>query len=110
MEDIYTSATEAVASKFRDRKVTYVIETLNLTEPLPQAAIVHGAELDLQADLSSVRLSEETAQEFDAKSISCSQFCSRNRDITTFTSMEEVNFIQDFTFFLNAEVFKVLTI
>ncbi|KAM7471478.1 hypothetical protein LguiA_009661 [Lonicera macranthoides] len=89
MEDIYTSATEAVASKFRDQKVTYVVETLNLTEPSLQAAIVRGAELDLQADLSSVRLSEESAQEFDAKSISCSQFCSRNRDITMFTSMEE---------------------
>lgn len=93
IEDIYTRATEAVASKFRDPKATYIVETLNMIEPPPQAAIIRGAQLDFQSDLSSLRISEETTGAFDTRSLSCSHFCVRNNDSSMFTSIEEVKFI-----------------
>jgi hypothetical protein len=89
VDHICTSAIEAVASKLRDPKSRYIIDTLNSTQPKPQAAVIRGAELDMEADLSRIRSSEESAQTFDTKPLSCSDYCAKSRDLTTFNSMEE---------------------
>ncbi|CAK9143497.1 unnamed protein product [Ilex paraguariensis] len=89
-EDVYLCATETITAKLRDPQVTYVIETLNgpSTEaPLP--VILRGTELDINTDLSGARLLNDTAQGSDAKSLPCSNFCLRSKDIPSFLSIEE---------------------
>ncbi|KAA8540731.1 hypothetical protein F0562_024350 [Nyssa sinensis] len=89
-ENMYLRATDAVAAKFRDPQVSYMVETLNepSTEVLPPV-ILRSAELDFQTDLSNARLKVETTQESDAKVLPCRYFCSKSKDILPFTSMEE---------------------
>ncbi|KAK3014836.1 hypothetical protein RJ639_008763 [Escallonia herrerae] len=91
-EDIFTRATEAVAAKFRDPKVTYIMETLNEPQTeAPEPLVIRGGDLDFQAELSSASLSSETDQVPDVKSTTCSYFCSTRKDTTSFTSVEELN-------------------
>ncbi|XP_057472814.1 probable Ufm1-specific protease [Actinidia eriantha] len=89
-EDMYLRAIDAIAARFRDPQVIYMIETFN--EPsteVPRPVILHGVELDCHADLRNARLSSENAQEADAKSLACSHFCSKSEDFSSFTSIEE---------------------
>lgn len=95
VKDIHARSTEAVYVKLRDPKVAYMVETLN--EPStedPQPIILHGADLYLNAELSNGAFSDVTAQEANQKPLLCSYFCLRSKNMTTFTSMEEVNFIK----------------
>ncbi|KAK2987706.1 hypothetical protein RJ640_030293, partial [Escallonia rubra] len=90
-EDMFTRATEAVAARFRDPKVTYIMETLNERQTeAPEPLVIRGGDLDFQAELSSVSFSSETDQVPDVKSTTCSYFCSTRKDTTSFTSVEEV--------------------
>ncbi|KAI7727432.1 hypothetical protein M8C21_020437 [Ambrosia artemisiifolia] len=65
-EDMLTRAIEAVVTKFRDSKTTYILETLDdsITEA-PHAVVVHNRELDLPS-------------ESNASSLLCSHFCSED--------------------------------
>ncbi|PSR95916.1 Ufm1-specific protease [Actinidia chinensis var. chinensis] len=89
-EDMYLRAMDAIAARFRDPQVIYMIETFN--EPsteVPRPVILRGVELDCHADLRNARLSSENAQEAAAKSLACLHFCSKSEDISSFTSIEE---------------------
>ena len=92
---MYLRAIDAIAARFRDPQVIYMIETFN--EPsteVPRPVILHGVELDCHADLRNARLSSENAQEADAKSLACLHFCSKSEDFSSFTSIEEVDFME----------------
>ncbi|KAH7858264.1 hypothetical protein Vadar_021831 [Vaccinium darrowii] len=80
-EDMYLRATDAIAARFRDPQVTYMVEASN--EPsteAPRPVILHGGKLD--SDLGN-------AEEADARTVSCSYFCSKSKDTLSFTSVEE---------------------
>ncbi|KAL6973113.1 hypothetical protein U1Q18_027291 [Sarracenia purpurea var. burkii] len=67
-EDMYLRATDAIAARFRDPQVMYMMETFN--EPsteVPCPVIVRGLELDFHEDLRNASLSSETSEEDDAK-------------------------------------------
>ena len=96
---MYLRAMDAIAARFRDPQVIYMIETFN--EPsteLPHPVILRGVELDCHSDLRNARLSSENAQEADAKSLACLHFCSKSEDISSFTSIEEVDFMEKLLF------------
>ncbi|KAH7854102.1 hypothetical protein Vadar_010136 [Vaccinium darrowii] len=48
----------------------------------------HGLSMT-NRDLRNAGLSSETAEEADARTVSCSYFCSKNKDTSSFTSVEE---------------------
>ncbi|CAN4087996.1 unnamed protein product [Withania somnifera] len=81
IHDIYMSAAEAVASKFRDPKVTCLIEALNETSG---AVVLRGSELNTDSSTSSSEFKDS-----DTKALLCSYFSSRSKDITAFSSIEE---------------------
>lgn len=88
-EDMFKRATEAVVAKFGDPKVTYILETLKESSiEAPQPVILRGIDLDLQAELSTMKLQDETPRESDAKSLLCSYFCLRDKDRTSVISVE----------------------
>ena len=91
VKDIFTKATEAVIATFRDPKVAYIVETLNETSNEgPQHVIFRGADLNLTTKLANARFSNVNSEEADPTALSCSYFCLKDRDIRTFTSLEEV--------------------
>ncbi|WOG99435.1 hypothetical protein DCAR_0518783 [Daucus carota subsp. sativus] len=90
VKDIFTKATEAVIATFRDPKVAYIVETLNETSNEgPQHVIFRGADLNLTTKLANARFSNVNSEEADPTALSCSYFCLKDRDIRTFTSLEE---------------------
>lgn len=84
-------ATEAVSATFRDPKVAYIVETLNETSTdEPEHVIFRGADLNLNTKLADAGFSNVISQEADPTALSCSYFCMKDRDIRTFSSIEEV--------------------
>lgn len=84
-------ATEAVAATLRDPKVAYIVETLNETSTEePAHVIFRGSDLNLNMKLVDSRFPNDISQEADPTALSCSYFCLKDRDIRTFTSIEEV--------------------
>ncbi|KVH98971.1 Peptidase C78, ubiquitin fold modifier-specific peptidase 1/ 2 [Cynara cardunculus var. scolymus] len=80
-EDMLTRATEAVASKLRDVKTTYMLETLDgSVTKAPQPVIIWNSELGLPSDFTFGTPSDNTSQESNAKSLSCSHFFSEDRN------------------------------
>uniref|UniRef100_A0A164XHH4 Uncharacterized protein n=1 Tax=Daucus carota subsp. sativus TaxID=79200 RepID=A0A164XHH4_DAUCS len=95
VKDIFTKATEAVIATFRDPKVAYIVETLNETSNEgPQHVIFRGADLNLTTKLANARFSNVNSEEADPTALSCSYFCLKDRDIRTFTSLEEVSVLR----------------
>lgn len=84
-------AADAVASKFRDPQVTCLIEALNETSG---AIVLRGSELSTDSSSSSSELKGS-----DTKALLCSHFSSRSKDITSFSSIEEVNFTSKFKYY-----------
>lgn len=84
VHEIYMRAADAVASKFRDPQVTCLIEALNETSG---AIVLRGSELNTDSSSSSSELKDS-----DTKALLCSHFSSRSKDITSFSSIEEVYF------------------
>ncbi|KAJ8553970.1 hypothetical protein K7X08_024648 [Anisodus acutangulus] len=82
---------EAVASKFRDPQVTCLIEALNETSG---AIVRRGSELNTDSSSSSSELKDS-----DTKASLCSHFSSRSKDITSFSSIEEVYFTSKFKYY-----------
>ncbi|KAI3464177.1 hypothetical protein Pfo_020840 [Paulownia fortunei] len=90
VEGAYAQAIEDVERKLRDPQVAYIIEAENKpSSGGPQPVILHGTELDLPAELPKNAFLIETAQESRVKSLACSYFFSKTKDITSFTSVEE---------------------
>ncbi|KAI8017124.1 putative Ufm1-specific protease [Camellia lanceoleosa] len=81
-EDMYLCATDVIAARLKDPHVTYMVETLHESSTeVPHPVIVRGVELDFHTDLRNA--------EADAKSLACLYFCSKSKDIQSFTSIEE---------------------
>lgn len=91
VDDIYTSATDAVASAFRDPQLTFIIEALNRAEASTPPVILHDLELDLHGQLAD-SANSELSKSFDTKSLLCSSFFGTSTNITAFSSIEEVWF------------------
>ncbi|KAH7858543.1 hypothetical protein Vadar_025140 [Vaccinium darrowii] len=88
-EEMYLRATGAIAARFRGPQVTCMVEAPN--EPLteaPHPVILRGGKLD--SDHINAGLSSETAEEDDVRTVSRSDLCSKNKDTSSFTSMEEI--------------------
>nr|GMD05844.1 probable Ufm1-specific protease [Ipomoea batatas] len=88
VDDIYTSATDAVASALRDPQLTFIIEALNRTEAGAPPVILHDLELDLHGQLAD-STNSELSKSFDTKSLLCSTFFGTSADIKAFSSIEE---------------------
>lgn len=84
-------AADAVANKFRDPQVTCLIEALNETSG---AIVLRGSELNTDSSSSSSELKDS-----DTKALLCSYFSSRSKDVTSFSSIEEVYFTSKFKFY-----------
>lgn len=90
---MFTLATEAVSATLRDSKAVYILETDKESSiETPQPVILRGIELDLQADVSNTRLQDGTPQVSGAKQLSCAYFCLKDKDRSSFASVE-VNFM-----------------
>ncbi|XP_052176665.1 probable Ufm1-specific protease isoform X2 [Diospyros lotus] len=89
-EDMYLRSVDAIADRFRDPQVTYLIQTLNehTTEVL-HPVVLHGRELDFKTDIRNTGVSSEPADEAGAKSLACLYFCSKSEALSSFTSIEE---------------------
>lgn len=57
-----------------------MVEASNKTSAeVSQPVIVRGSELDLNTDLSEVKLQGEVAQNIDVKFLPCAHFCSKSK-------------------------------
>ncbi|KAL8123386.1 putative Ufm1-specific protease [Apium graveolens] len=90
VKDMFMQATEAVSATLRDPKVAYIVETLNETSTdEPEHVIFRGSDLNLNTKLTDAGFSNDISQEVNPTELSCSHFCLKDRDIRTFTSIEE---------------------
>ncbi|KAJ4961545.1 hypothetical protein NE237_021455 [Protea cynaroides] len=93
-EKVWSSATEAVAAKFRDPEVVFILEAVNeSSEGVSRPLMIRGMELDYKTHLSDI-LSKGVAKEFDVKAVSCSSFCSNSKPALSSTSGENAGTIQ----------------
>lgn len=84
-------ATEAVSATFRDPKVAYIVEPLNETSTEePEHVIFRGTDFNLNTKLADAGFFVDISQKADPTALSCSYFCLKDRDIRTFSSIEEV--------------------
>ncbi|XP_058108008.1 probable Ufm1-specific protease isoform X1 [Magnolia sinica] len=93
--DIFSSAVDAAAAKFKDPNAAYMVEGVNdvSEEGLEPIVLCHN-DLDFQTDLSEVKLMKNDSKEFDAKNILCSHFCSKARPLSTLITRENADAIQ----------------
>ncbi|XP_030458214.1 probable Ufm1-specific protease [Syzygium oleosum] len=99
--EMYLSTVGAAADKFKDPEVTFMVETLNKANAeVPQPVIFHAGDLDVDADISNVKLSSQVAEDRDIKSLSCSHFCLESKPGTKTFSAENADIIE-VTFLLN---------
>lgn len=89
VEIAYAEAIEDVEQKLREPQAAYIIESQNNPSiDSPQSVIVHGQ--DLPFELPNNAFLIESDQESHIKSLRCSYFCVKSKDITSFSSVEEV--------------------
>uniref|UniRef100_A0A6N2K6G3 Ufm1-specific protease n=1 Tax=Salix viminalis TaxID=40686 RepID=A0A6N2K6G3_SALVM len=95
-EKMYLRAAEVVASSFKDPLVTYMVERLSKDiSGAPQPVIIHGVDLDFNADLTNIKLvGEKSAQYSDAKKLTCAHFCSKSKSSPALISVENADVIQ----------------
>lgn len=90
VKNIFMQATEAVSATFRDPKAAYIVETLNETSTVePEHVIFRGADLNLNTKLTDAGFSNVISEESNPTALLCSYLCLKDRDIRTFTSIEE---------------------
>ncbi|OVA20526.1 Peptidase C78 [Macleaya cordata] len=94
-KEMFSSAIDAAAAKYRDPYVVYMIKGAKETsETIPQSIILRGVELDFDTDLSDVQISENTVKESDSKTLPCSYFCSKSKPVSSLTATESAGIIQ----------------
>lgn len=98
-ENMLSSAVDAAIAKFKDPNVVFLIDgTIEGSSGATPTAIVHGAELDFQIDMSDVKVGENTSGS-SGKFLFCSDFCSTNRPLRTFGISENADTIHINIFF-----------
>ena len=87
---MYLRAAEVVASSFKDPLVTYMVERLSKDiSGAPQPVIIRGVDLDFNADLTNIKLvGEKSAQDSDAKKLTCAHFFSKSKSSPALISVE----------------------
>lgn len=95
-EKMYLRAAEVVASSFKDPLVTYMVERLSKDiSGAPQPVIIRGVDLDFNADLTNIKLvGEKSAQDSDAKKLTCAHFCLKSKSSPALISIENADVIQ----------------
>ncbi|KAF9667963.1 hypothetical protein SADUNF_Sadunf15G0077600 [Salix dunnii] len=95
-EKMYLRAAEVVASSFKDPLVTYMVERLSKDmSGAPQPVIIRGVDLDFNADLTNIKfVGEKSAQDSDAKKLTCAHFCSKSKSSPELISVENADVIQ----------------
>lgn len=112
LEGAFELAIKAVERKLRDPQVAYIIEAQNKpSSGGPEPVILHGVELDLQAEeLPENAVVLETDEDFLLRSRACSYFFSATKDNTSFNSVEGVISFRDIEFTNDLESLMNLTV
>lgn len=89
-KDQYSRATDAIVAKLKDEQVIYIVQAVSqVSTGVPCPVIVLGEELNFNANLWNTSRSSDNPPNSDAKSLSCTIFCSENKDVSPFYSVEE---------------------
>lgn len=96
-KEIFKCATESIIAKFKDSQVVYMVEILKRTQTPEKGSrpvIFRCSDLDFHRNLSKLELLSDKFGGSDAKSLTCSYFCSESKAVSSYNFVETADIIE----------------